>query len=110
MHTSPLPPSSHCLVVTHCSVSSSLSCFVHHSLLTLHLFIPTHSLTLLIRGSETPDLDDLIDELGIVSLFRVRLRQMLHFAARFVQGSPHDDPLELLAAEVGMNRGEVMRE
>jgi hypothetical protein len=31
--------------VTHCSVSRSLSCPMHHSLLTPHLFIPTHTHT-----------------------------------------------------------------
>ena len=34
--------SSHCHVVTHCSVLRSLSCPLHHSLLPPHLFIPTH--------------------------------------------------------------------
>jgi hypothetical protein len=38
--TTPTPPSSHCHVVTHCSGSHSLSCPLHHSLLTPHLFIP----------------------------------------------------------------------
>jgi hypothetical protein len=35
----------HCPVVTHCSVSRSLSCHIHHSLPTSHLFILTHPLT-----------------------------------------------------------------
>jgi hypothetical protein len=37
------PPCSHCHVVRCCSVSRSLSCPLHHSLLTSHLFIPTHT-------------------------------------------------------------------
>jgi hypothetical protein len=39
------PPSFHCYVVAHCSVSRSLSCRIHHSLLPSHPFIPTHPLT-----------------------------------------------------------------
>jgi hypothetical protein len=35
------PPPSHCHVVTRCSVLRSLSCPIHHLLLTPHLFIPT---------------------------------------------------------------------
>jgi hypothetical protein len=36
-------PFSPCHGVTHCSVSPSLSCPLHHSLLIPHLFIPTHT-------------------------------------------------------------------
>jgi hypothetical protein len=34
--------SSHCHDVTHCSVSRSLSCPIHHSILAPHLFIPDY--------------------------------------------------------------------
>jgi hypothetical protein len=46
--------SSHCHVVTHCSVLRSLSCPIHHSLLPPHLCIPTQFHTPQTEGGAPP--------------------------------------------------------
>jgi hypothetical protein len=56
-----LPPSSHCRVVTHCSVSHSLSCPIHHSLLPPHLFIP-HLCRQALMGEPWRDMLGRVDE------------------------------------------------